>query len=208
MSTSIRRWPSGSTLGTNLSYTRSNSYGNAGNRHDGIIYNTLTQSPLLSDGFRNGLRNAGRDSDAQPLNPVSLAELNFREKRNSSFSGTLAINIKPIEGLVFNLNQTYFSNDEETHLYYPSTVVEGNSAQGRGVSNRGFRRVEQREHGDLRPRYQQDSPHYRNARYVDPLDPLGELQCRGQPVRSRRIWVLRLPVGQVGFAAGGSPIRR
>lgn len=125
-------------VGTNLSYTRSNSYGNAGNRHDGIIYNTLTQSPLYPTDFGMDYETPDGIPMLNLSNPVSLAELNFREKRNSSFSGTLAINIKPIEGLVFNLNQTYFSNDEETHLYYPSTVVEGNSAQGRARLERGF----------------------------------------------------------------------
>lgn len=125
-------------VGVNLSYTRSNTFGNAGNRQDGIIYNTLTQSPLYPVNFGMDFKTPDGIPILNLSNPVSLAKLNTRDKRNSSLSGTASINIKPIEGLTISLNQTYYTNDEEIHLYYPSSVAEGNSAHGRARFERGW----------------------------------------------------------------------
>ncbi len=125
-------------VGVYLSYTRSNAFGNAGNRQDGIIYNTLTQSPLYPSDFGMDFKTPDGIPILNLSNPVSLAKLNTRDKRNSSLSGTASINIKPLEGLTINLNQTYYTNDEEIHLYYPSTVAEGNSANGRARFERGW----------------------------------------------------------------------
>ena len=125
-------------VGVNLSYTRGGSFGNAGNRQDGIIYNTLTQSPLYPTDFGMDFETPDGIPMLNLSNPISLATLNTRKQRRSSFNGTLSINIKPIKGLEINLNQTYYTNDEENHLYYPSTTAEGNAAQGRARFERGW----------------------------------------------------------------------
>lgn len=125
-------------IGVNMSYTRGGSYGNAGNRQDGIIYNTLTQSPLYPTDFGMDFETPDGIPMLNLSNPISLATLNTRKQRRQSMNGTLFINIHPIEGLEINLNQTYYTNSEENHLYYPSTTAEGNSAQGRARFERGW----------------------------------------------------------------------
>ena len=125
-------------IGAHVSFVRSDTHGNAGNRQDGIIYNTLTQSPLYPTNFGMDFQTPDGIPILNLSNPVSLAELNTREKRNSGLNATGVINIKPLEGLVINLNQTYYTNDEEIHIYYPSTTAEGNAAKGRARFERGW----------------------------------------------------------------------
>ncbi|GHU98296.1 SusC/RagA family TonB-linked outer membrane protein [Bacteroidia bacterium] len=125
-------------LSTNLSYSRTATFGNGGSRNGGIIGNMMRGNPVYPKYFGMDFQTPDGAPMLNLSNPVLMAESMTRDRRLQGAQGSASLNIRPIKNLTVNLSGSYNTNLEEIQIYYPSVIDFANAARGIGRNEKGW----------------------------------------------------------------------